>query len=83
MEKSRIAVIGAGAIGGITAALMAEKGYDVWLVCKHMEIADLANGRGLHVRGYCGEHTVPVHSVAAVEELKDSFDLCMIATKGL
>ncbi len=82
MEKSRIAVIGAGAIGGITAALMAEKGYDVWLVCKHMEIADLANGRGLHVRGYCGEHTVPVHSVAAVEELKDSFDLCMIATKA-
>ena len=81
MEKSRIAVIGAGAIGGITAALMAEKGYDVWLVCKHMEIADLANGRGLHVRGYCGEHTVPVHSVAAVE-LKDSFDLCMIATKA-
>ena len=82
MEKSRIAVIGAGAIGGITAALMAEKGYDVWLVCKHMEIADLANGRGLHVRGYCGEHTIPVHSVAAVEELKDSFDLCMIATKA-
>ena len=82
MEKSRIAVIGAGAIGGITAALMAEKGYDVWLVCKHMEIADLANGRGLHVRGYCGQHTVPVPSVAAVEELKDSFDLCMIATKA-
>ena len=35
MEKSRIAVIGAGAIGGITAALMAEKGYDVWLVWKN------------------------------------------------
>ena len=82
MEKNRIAVIGAGAIGGITAALMAEKGYDVWLVCKHMEIADLANGRGLRVRGYCGEHTVPVHSVAAVEELKDVFDLCLIATKA-
>ena len=82
MEKCRIAVIGAGAIGGITAALMAEKGYDVWLVCKHMEIADLANGRGLRVRGYCGEHTVPVHSVAAVEELTDNFDLCLIATKA-
>ena len=47
MEKSRIAVIGAGAIGGITAALMAEKGYDVWLVCKHMEIADVATAESI------------------------------------
>lgn len=82
MEKQRIAVIGAGAIGGITAALMAAQGQDVWLVCKHMEIADLANGRGLHVTGFCGEHTVPVHSVAAIEELHGAFDLCLIATKA-
>ena len=82
MEQARIAVIGAGAIGGVTAALMAAKGQQVELVCKHMEIADLANGRGLHVTGWCGDHTVPVHSVSSIEELHGRFDLCLIATKA-
>ena len=82
MEKQRIAVIGAGAIGGITAGLMAAAGQDVWLVCKHMEISDLANGRGLRLQGHCGARTVPVHSVADIAELKGLFDLCLIATKA-
>ncbi len=82
MSKERIVVIGAGAIGGVTAALMAEAGLDVTLVCKHLEIASLAAGRGLHVTGFRGEHTTPVHSVADVAELSGLFDLCLIATKA-
>lgn len=78
----RVAVIGAGAIGGITAAYMAQAGVDVQLVCKHMEIADLASGRGLHVTGFKGEHTIPVHAVASIAELHGQFDLCLIATKA-
>ena len=80
--NERIAVIGAGAIGGITAAYMAQSGLDVTLVCKHMNIADVANGRGLHVTGFRGEHTIPVHSVADIAELHGLFDLCLIATKA-
>ena len=41
-NKPRIAVVGAGAIGGITAAYLAKAGYDVHLVCKHEEIAQKA-----------------------------------------
>lgn len=82
MMNERIALIGAGAIGGITAALMRQAGYDVTLVCKHMDIADLANGRGLHVTGYKGDMTVPVPSVADIAELHGQFDLCLIATKA-
>lgn len=80
--NERIVMIGAGAIGGITAALMRQAGYDVTLVCKHMDIADLANGRGLHVTGFRGDFTVPVKSVADIAELRDTFDLCLIATKA-
>ena len=35
MDSIRIVVIGAGAIGGVTAALMKRGGSDVTLVCKH------------------------------------------------
>lgn len=82
MTYGRVAVIGAGAIGGITAAFMAQAGVDVHLVCKHMEIADLAGGRGLHITGHKGEHTIPVHAVASIAELHGQFDLCLIATKA-
>ena len=78
----RIAVIGAGAIGGITAALMANKGLDVQLVCKHEAIAALANGEGLKISGHCGEHRVKVKACARVEELEGPLDLCLIATKA-
>ncbi|MBR4458023.1 MAG: 2-dehydropantoate 2-reductase [Clostridia bacterium] len=82
MEPNRIAVIGGGAIGGITAALMAEKGYDVTLVCKHGEIAQKAAGEGLHVTGHCGDRRVKLRAVCRTEELEGLYDLCLIATKA-
>lgn len=82
MEKLRIVVVGAGAIGGITAALMKEGGNDVTIVCKHQEIADIAGGRGLHVIGARGEHTVHLDAVADIAELNGEFDLALIATKA-
>lgn len=81
-QKLRVVVVGAGAIGGITAALLVKGGYDVMLVCKHQEIATLAAGRGLHLTGVKGDCTIPVHAVAAVEELTGIFDLALIATKA-
>lgn len=78
----RIVVVGAGAIGGITAALLRKGGLDVTLVCKHQEIATLASGRGLHITGVKGEMTVPIHAVAAIEELQGVFPLALIATKA-
>lgn len=82
MEKPRIVVIGAGAIGGVTAALMRQAGHDVQLVCKHREIADLSSGKGLHITGVKGERDVTVPAVASVEELTGTFDFCLIATKA-
>ena len=83
MESSlRIVVVGAGAIGGITAAFLKKDGYDVTLVCKHQEIATLSSGRGLHITGVRGDVTVAVPAVAAVEELTGMFNVALIATKA-
>nr|WP_122012155.1 2-dehydropantoate 2-reductase [Maliibacterium massiliense] len=82
MEKPSIAVIGAGAIGGITAAFMAQAGCDVELVCKHEAIAAQACGEGLHVVGVRGEHTIAVPAVARIDALHGKKDLVLIATKA-
>ncbi len=78
----RIAIIGAGAIGGITAAFMAQAGQDITLVCKHQEIAALAQGQGLRIEGVRGAFDQPVKAVATVQELSGIFDACLIATKA-
>ena len=52
--STKICVIGAGAIGGVTAAYMAKAGHDVTLVTKHPEIAAMANGEGLSISGVRG-----------------------------
>jgi len=38
-KETRIAVIGAGAIGGITAAFIKQAGWNIEVVCKHRELA--------------------------------------------
>ncbi len=78
----RFVMIGAGAIGGITAALLKRGGRDVTLVCKHQDIATLAAGRGLRVTGVMGTFSTPLKAVAAIEELSGVYDIALIATKA-
>ena len=73
----RIVVVGAGAIGGITAALMRKAGEDVTLVCKHPEVAALAANPGLRISGICGNQIIPVPAVATLDELTGTFDLAL------
>lgn len=77
-----ICVIGAGAIGGITAAFLAQSGWPVTLVTKHEEVAEMARTGGLRISGVRGEAAVRLDAVASIEELKDTYRLCLIATKA-
>lgn len=81
MKKS-IAVIGAGAIGGITAAFLTLAGHDVQIVCKYEEKAEIARTKGLHVTGVRGEHYVPMNAVADIEQLTGNKDYILIVTKA-
>lgn len=81
-SDSPVAVIGAGAIGGITAALMAKAGRNVEVVCKHSQITDRALYPGLHVHGVCGDYTVQVQAVTNIADLSSQKDIIFLATKA-
>jgi 2-dehydropantoate 2-reductase len=78
----KIAVIGAGAIGGITAAYLSKAGYDVEIVCKYPEKAEQAREKGLHITGVRGEHFIKMNAVADIEQLSGKKDIVMIVTKA-
>lgn len=84
MNKSDLSVlvIGAGAVGGITAALLKRKGNDVTIVAKYREYADRISGTGLKLSGRCGEMTVRVPAFATVEEIKEKKDIILLAVKA-
>lgn len=78
----KVAVVGAGAIGGISAALMTLAGHQLTLVCKHRAIKDIAEGPGLHVFGVKGEHRVALPAVQRIDQLSGPLDLVFLATKA-
>lgn len=78
----KIVVIGAGAIGGVTAAYMAKGGVDVTLVCKRKSTADAVRTSGLHILGKRGEHRIPLKAVHEISALSETYDYCLIATKA-
>jgi 2-dehydropantoate 2-reductase len=81
-ESKRILVVGAGAIGGITAAILAREQYHVSLVAKSPELAEKISNEGMDVSGYCGEFSVKVPAVARASELTGKFDYLFMATKA-
>ncbi len=78
----RICIIGAGAIGGVIAAVLAQNKFNVQLVTKHQGLAKKISSSGIIVCGVCGDIAVPVPSVARTEELEGIFDYVLIATKA-
>jgi 2-dehydropantoate 2-reductase len=81
-DAMRIAVMGAGAIGGITGGMMARAGEDVTLVDTLTEHVDTINLDGLKIIGELGEHVVRVPAVTPAE-LTGDFDLVFLAVKGV
>ncbi|MEX1376747.1 MAG: 2-dehydropantoate 2-reductase [Eubacteriales bacterium] len=80
-KELKIAVIGAGAIGGTTAALMTKAGYDVEMVCKHQSIAEKVKV-GLKLVGVMGEHAIKMQAVKEIDELTGIKDYIFVATKA-
>ncbi|NLA50158.1 MAG: 2-dehydropantoate 2-reductase, partial [Bacteroidales bacterium] len=59
-----ILVIGAGAIGGITAAFLKKNGYNVEIISKYEDYAALIREQGIEISGISGRFTVTVPSYA-------------------
>lgn len=80
--KQSVAIIGGGAIGGITAAYLSRAGYDVQLVCKYPQRAAEITNTGLHITGVRGELRAALPAVADIEQLCGPKDIVLIVTKA-
>jgi 2-dehydropantoate 2-reductase len=81
-KDAKITVIGAGAIGGITAAFIKKAGWAPILVCKHQETANLSMSPGMHITGIKGDHTISLKAVENISDLSGHQDLIFLATKA-
>jgi 2-dehydropantoate 2-reductase len=75
-------VIGAGAIGGTTAALLKENGSDVEIVCKYDDYASMISDSGIEVSGVCGKFSVKIQAYASVSQIREKKDIILLATKA-
>ena len=75
----RIAVIGAGAVGGLMAALAARAGHEVLVTARGEHAAAIA-ASGLHVDGGWGEWVAAVELVRSIPN--ETGDLLVLATKA-
>jgi len=75
-------VVGAGAIGGITAALLKKNGCNVEIVCKYDDYADLISRHGIEVKGVCGEFRVAVPAYPNISDVTEKKDIILHATKA-
>jgi 2-dehydropantoate 2-reductase len=78
----RFVVVGAGAIGGATAAVLARSGCDVTLVCRSAEVARRISQAGISIRGSLGGFRQRIPCVGGIEELSGSFTFALVATKA-
>ena len=82
ITEMKIAVVGAGAIGGICAGLIKQAGFDVQVVVRREEHAQKIVGEGIHITGIAGEFTVKMDAVAGVENLSPDRDLVLLGIKA-
>ena len=78
---ARVAIVGAGAMGSVYAALMASSGHEVHAVSLWPDHVAAINSEGLHVDGASGDRTVRISASTTTESIGEC-DLVVIATKA-
>jgi 2-dehydropantoate 2-reductase len=81
-RNAKVAVIGAGAVGGVVAVFLTKAGWDVQVAAKQPEIVDRAALPGFHIFGHKGEAEVRLAAVKDVAELSGPKDIVFLATKA-
>ena len=74
----RIGVVGAGAVGGVLAALLDRAGHEVFVTARGAQLAAIQSG-GLRLSGHWGNHVATVTAVAA---LPSGLELALVTTKA-
>src|SRR5947207_12178603 len=82
--KTRLGVVGAGAIGCVVGGLLTKAGHDVTLIDQWPEHVEAVKARGLPLSGTCGDHVIPVEALHIHEAsaLREPFDSAFLAVKS-
>src|SRR6185503_3760566 len=80
-DSMTITVYGAGAIGGITGARLAQAGHDVLLVDKAADHVAAMNAHGLTIDTRQGSTTIAVRAITP-EVLGSGLELVLLAVKS-
>ena len=78
----KIAIVGAGAMGCVYAALLAEADHEVWAVDVWQEHLDTIRDHGLRIEGASGNRVVGGIRVASDTADAGPCDLVIVATKA-
>lgn len=79
MKEKKVLVVGGGAIGGVTAAHMAEAGYNITLFDIDKDHVNEINKHGLLIEGFDEKKKMHVH---ATSTLSDKFDIVFLSVKS-
>jgi 2-dehydropantoate 2-reductase len=79
----KVAVVGAGAIGGICAVFIKKAGFNVQVVVRNREHAAQIRHKGITVSGIKGRITMKMDSVAGIENMVDDCDVILLCVKAV
>ena len=65
-KDTKVAVLGAGAMGCLFGGLLAEKGLEVHLIDVWKEHVDEINSKGLKMMGHGGDRTIKIHATTCL-----------------
>jgi len=78
---TKVAIVGAGAMGSVYAGLMADAGHEVHAVTLWADHVEAMRRTGLRVSGFSGDRTVPLHASTTTDGI-GGWVLVVIATKA-
>ena len=82
MNKLKIGIVGAGAVGGVICAMLAEKGYDVEVAKRYNSDIVLDDYIGLEIVGKFGNRNILVKAVNGVDSFTTKKDVIFVLTRA-
>jgi len=81
---TRIAVLGAGAIGSVVGGMLTRAGHDVTLIDQWPEHVEAMRAKGLRLSGTIGDFVVPVRAlhIHELQTVTEPFDAVFVSVKS-
>lgn len=82
VKDKSILVVGAGSIGGISAAFLKKAGYNVEIVCKYEDYKETIMNDGLSVKTLSGKFSERMKAYTSINEFNGKKDIILFAVKA-